>query len=73
LTSFGIFTSLTIIESPAAFKREISIEIEDDTPVQDRNREPLPKEVVEDLEKDELEDYSEKVKIRLKQMKKTPG
>jgi hypothetical protein len=49
---------------------EISIEIEDDTPVQDRGREPLPKDVVEDLEKDELEDYSEKVKIRLKQMKK---
>ena len=49
---------------------DIDIEIEDDTPVQDRGREPLPKDIVEDLEKDELEDYSEKVKIRLKQMKK---
>lgn len=46
------------------------IEVEDDTPEEDRGREPLPKEIVEELEKDELEDYSEKVKIRLKQMKK---
>jgi hypothetical protein len=49
---------------------DISIEIEDDTPESDRGREPLPKDIVEDLEKDELEDYSEKVKVRLKQMKK---
>lgn len=46
------------------------IEIEDDTPAEDRGREPLPKELVEELENDELGDYSEKVKIRLKQMKK---
>jgi hypothetical protein len=49
---------------------DVSIEIEDDTPEKDRNKEPLPKDIVENLEKDELEDYSEKVKIRLKQMKK---
>jgi len=30
----------------------------------------MPKEIVEELEKDELEEYSEKVKLRLKQMKK---
>ena len=46
------------------------IDIEDDTPPEDRGREPMPKEVVEELENDELEEYSEKVKIRLKQMKK---
>lgn len=46
------------------------IEIEDDTPEQDRGREPMPKEIVEELENDELEEYSEKVKLRLKQMKK---
>ena len=46
------------------------IEIEDDTPEQDRGREPMPKEIVDELEADELEEYSEKVKIRLKQMKK---
>jgi hypothetical protein len=49
---------------------EFEIEIEDDTPPEDRGREPLPKELVKELEDDELEEYSEKVKIRLKQMKK---
>lgn len=49
---------------------EFDLEIEDDTPPEDRNREPLPKELVQELEQDELEDYSEKVKTRLKQMKK---
>lgn len=46
------------------------IEVEDDTPEQDRGREPMPKEIVDELEADELEEYSEKVKLRLKQMKK---
>jgi hypothetical protein len=46
------------------------IDIEDDTPPEDRGREPMPKEVVEELEADELEEYSDKVKTRLKQMKK---
>ncbi len=49
---------------------EIKVEIEDDTPPEDRGRKPLPKEVVQELEKDDLEDYSEKVKKRLSQMKK---
>lgn len=48
----------------------IEIEIEDDTPAQDRNRAPLPAEVVEELERDTLDEYSDKVKTRLKQMKK---
>jgi G:T/U-mismatch repair DNA glycosylase len=46
------------------------IEIEDDTPEQDRNRTPMPEEIVRELENDEMEEYSEKVKTRLKQMKK---
>ena len=46
------------------------IEVVDDTPEEDRDRAPMPKELVEELEADELEDYSEKVKIRLKQTKK---
>jgi hypothetical protein len=50
--------------------KDFELEIEDDTPEQDRNRQPLPKEMVQDLEEDELEEYSEKVKTRLKQMKK---
>lgn len=57
-------------------QQEPELEIVDDTPEEDRDpvtgrvREPLPKEIVDELEQDELEDYSEKVKIRLKQMKK---
>jgi hypothetical protein len=51
-------------------KDDFQLEIEDDTPEEDRGRAPLPKEIVDELERDELEDYSEKVKIRLKQMKK---
>jgi hypothetical protein len=49
---------------------EIELEVVDDTPPEDRGREPMPKELVQELEQDELEDYSEKVKSRLKQMKK---
>ena len=55
------------VEAP---EPEFDLEIEDDTPPEDRGREPLPKQIVEELEQDELEDYSEKVKVRLKQMKK---
>ena len=51
-------------------EKDIELEIEDDTPEQDRGRQPLPEEMVKELEEDELEDYSEKVKTRLKQMKK---
>jgi hypothetical protein len=58
-------------ETPVSEARsKPDIEIEDDTPVQDRGREPMPKEIVDELEADELEEYSEKVKLRLKQMKK---
>ncbi len=48
----------------------IEIEIEDDTPEQDRNIEPLPENVKQELYEDELEDYSAKVKKKLLQMKK---
>ena len=51
-------------------KPEVDIEVQDDTPEEDRGRTPLPKEIVEELEADELEEYSDKVKTRLKQMKK---
>ena len=49
---------------------DLDLEIEDDTPAQDRGREPLPKDVVDELEKDELTDYSDRVKQRLSQLKK---
>jgi len=51
-------------------EKDFELEIEDDTPEQDRGRQPMPKEIVKELEDDELEDYSEKVKTRLIQMKK---
>jgi hypothetical protein len=57
-------------EVEAKGKPEVDIEIEDDTPEEDRGRTPLPKEIVQELEADELEEYSDKVKTRLKQMKK---
>lgn len=49
---------------------EIEIEVEDDTPEEDRGRQPMPKQLVENLEKDELETYDEEVKAKLKQMRK---
>lgn len=49
---------------------DIEIKIEDDTPEEDRGRKPLPKDVVDELDNDDLEEYSEKVKKRLGQMKK---
>ena len=49
---------------------DIKIEVVDDTPEQDRGRQPLPKNIVEELENDDLEEYSDKVKKRLSQMKK---
>jgi hypothetical protein len=51
-------------------EEQFEFEVEDDTPPEDKGREPMPKEVVEELEQDELEEYSDKVKLRLKQMKK---
>lgn len=49
---------------------DVDIDIVDDTPVQDRDRKPLPKDIVDELEKDELTDYSERVKERMAQLKK---
>ena len=54
----------------SAEEDNIEIEIEDDTPEKDRNVEPLPENVKEELYQDELEDYSAKVKKKLLQMKK---
>lgn len=48
----------------------LEIEIEDDTPPEDRGRQPMPQEIVQELEADELEEYSDKAKERLKQLKK---
>lgn len=53
-----------------AAEDKFEIEIEDDTPAEDRNRQPMPKELVEELDKDDLENYDENVKQKLKQMRK---
>lgn len=50
--------------------QEVEIEVVNDTPPVDRGREALPQNIVEELEKDDLEEYSDKVKKRLGQMKK---
>jgi len=49
---------------------EFTLEIEDDTPENDKNAKPLPTEVKKELEDDDLMGYSNKVKMRLEQMKK---
>lgn len=49
---------------------DIEVDVVDDTPVQDRNRAPLPKEIVDEIENDDLTDYSEKVKSRMSQLRK---
>ena len=50
---------------------DIDLEItDDDIPAADRGKEPLPKEKVDELENDNLEDYSERVKQRMSQLKK---
>jgi len=66
-------------EAPAQPKKEaepvqgeldFDIEVEDDTPKADRNRQPLPDEVKEELDADTLDDYSDRVKNRMAQLKK---
>ncbi len=59
-----------IQEQDAQENKDFELEIEDDTPPEDRNREPLPKEIVQKIDEDELEEYSENVKTKLLQMKK---
>ena len=57
---------------PQKSKQEEMFEVEevDDTPPEDRNKDPLPEDMVETLENDTLEDYSERVKQRMAQLKK---
>jgi len=49
---------------------EFEIEEEDDTPPEDRGRDPLPEKVKQELEEDNLEEYSSRVKERMAQLKK---
>ena len=49
---------------------KVEIEVIDDTPPEDKGREALPQDIVDELEKDDLQEYSDKVKKRLGQLKK---
>lgn len=57
-------------EPVAEAEDKFEVEVEDDTPEEDRGRTPLPKPLVEELEKDDLDAYDDKVKNKLKQMRK---
>lgn len=49
---------------------DFEVEIEDDTPPLDRGRKPLPKEVRDELENDDLEKYSEDAQAKLRALNK---
>jgi hypothetical protein len=66
----GRTEELVVQRSDDDFDVKVEVEIEDDTPPDDRDRDPMPRAVVEELEQDELDAYDEKVKEKLKQMKK---
>tara|TARA_R110000822_G_scaffold92140_8_gene212116 strand:- start:425 stop:1405 length:981 start_codon:yes stop_codon:yes gene_type:complete len=54
-------------ENNTVVEGDVEIELIDDTPLKDRNRKPLDK-VVEDPTDDEIENYSDKVKSRIKEL-----
>mgnify|MGYP003665601044 FL=1 len=58
------------VEQPKKVEVELEIEEEDDTPPEDRGKEPLPDDIVKEVEGDTLEGYSERVKQRMAQLKK---
>jgi hypothetical protein len=56
-------------EEKAAAEEKFEIEIEDDTPPEDRGRRPM-KAKVDDVTEDELSEYDEKVQARIKKLGK---
>ena len=59
------------IEVTAEVEAEgLNVEIVDDTPPEDRGRVPLPKEVLDKAVDDPLDEYSDKVQARIKQLRK---
>ena len=58
-------------EEPEAAEEEIEIEIVDDVPEEDRkNATPMPKNIVDEIDNDDLEAFTGQAKERLLQMKK---
>ena len=61
----------SFLEQDDGMPPEVEIEIIDDTPEEDRvNATPLPKDIVDEIDNDDLESYSKEAKQRLLQMKK---
>ena len=56
--------------APVQKELDFDIEVEDDTPKADRNRDHLPEDIKEELEADTLDEYSDRVKNRMAQLKK---
>jgi hypothetical protein len=56
--------------SASQLDEDFEVEIEDDTPPLDRGRKPLPKEVRDELENDDLEKYSEDAQAKLRALNK---
>ena len=58
------------IEVSQEAEDSIEVKVEDDTPEEDRGRKPLSKRTVQEIDNEDLDEYSEKVKKRLSQMKR---
>jgi hypothetical protein len=59
------------VENTAPVEDDFEIEIVDDTPEEDRKATaPMPKEIIDEIDQDDLESYSKEAKQRLLQMKK---
>jgi hypothetical protein len=59
------------VENTAPVEDEFEIEIVDDTPEEDKKATPpMPKEIIDEIDQDDLESYSKEAKQRLLQMKK---
>lgn len=57
-------------KTPKKVEKTEEIEIVDDTPDEDKGKQPMPKHIVDEIEADDLEAYDKAAKARLKQLKK---
>ena len=63
----SVVGALPKVEPDSEENQEFEVIIEDDTPQEDRQRDPMPETIVDNLENDELEEYSAE---KTKQLKK---